>query len=705
MPLVQDGTFPSGYWNGACTLTVQADSGQTTPFAFTVAPLAYSGNAVAAFQTLVTNIQQDAHAQLASQAGTDAWGQVASELTPLIDQWAAQLTQMATNAGMSGTATLAMDLPVTSAPNPPVITVSGNDITNLVAFLNVAAPTLLTAQTSSQAQARVRSLRAYYNDDGSATCLIRNQQTFTVPTGQQTTFGHVYSACVENTEDSVQTQIAKLAGSVLFRLPLLGCQYPSLTDTPAMLGLIMALQRIANSNAILCNVVPIVFSGFEARQTPPQSTIPLGTLENTNNLGTHVYVNLSKNYDPATDPSIQSTLGKMLAGLFVQDLQSLASSLGCGALDSGTIQLLYKPLAAAETLAAGNLIQSFSSAFPLVVQAEVYKCDLADVEPADPFALNHRTDKEGTLPPYYFEGKEVGPTRLAIGAIPSNFILANDSGFAAPPPVAVDAPPAEVQDFLNRSYATVTVSNSPTLAVQEELAFVVNGAEPETEPAPGFCSPPYVIAGAYSVMPGQAPPIQCDNNNGVPTAYLPYGTAGTVTGVNNYGATAYVTATQNDTGYKYTVVIAASVASDPFSAGDGPFGGDVKISLLATNPAPAGGQTQVKIHGELNLSPPGFPDGIVMITDSKGNSAITNSQGNSMSSLSLYPGDNPSNFDYTADSTDSAINPVAIYVGMYANGAPPHSVSNTFSVTLTIEFLNVVRPAESFESPLPGLRH
>jgi hypothetical protein len=141
--------------------------------------------------------------------------------------------------------------------------------------------------------------------------------------------------------------------------------------------------------------------------------------------------------------------------------------------------------------------------------------------------------------------------------------------------------------------------------------------------------------------------------------------------------------------YKWTVVISSS-ASNPFPANSGgPFLGEAEIGLNATNPAPAGSTTKIQIDGQVNFSPPGFPDGILIIDDSKGNS---------VANLSLYSGDNPSNFSYVADSTNSSKSPVSIYVGLYAQGAP----SSTFSVTLTIQCLNSVRPADQQPSPPSG---
>jgi hypothetical protein len=112
VPFVSDSSFPDGYWDGSCTLTAQVDNRQTAPLSFTISALAYAGGPLAAFKTLVANIQQEAHAQFAAQAGTNAFGQVASALNPLVDQWAAQFSQMVSDIAANGMATLPLDVPV-----------------------------------------------------------------------------------------------------------------------------------------------------------------------------------------------------------------------------------------------------------------------------------------------------------------------------------------------------------------------------------------------------------------------------------------------------------------------------------------------------------------------------------------------------------------------------------------------------------------
>ena len=151
---------------------------------------------------------------------------------------------------------------------------------------------------------------------------------------------------------------------------------------------------------------------------------------------------------------MQAGLGSLLAFSFVNQLDSLASQLGCGSDFSAQVQSLLVPLTNSITDEAGKLIQTFASGFPTTERKEVYKCDLAEVYPHDKSALNRRKDREDpTQPPYYFEGKKLGPTQLDIIPYEGNFFLPTQystSGLAvgaySAPPLAINAP---VDEFLD----------------------------------------------------------------------------------------------------------------------------------------------------------------------------------------------------------------------------------------------------------------
>jgi hypothetical protein len=625
VPFVQDGSFPAGYWNGSCTLAVGADSGQSAPFKFNIAPLTYAGDPVAAFKTLVANLQQQAHAAFADQAGLDPFQQVAGALDPVIDQWAAQLNQMASDISANGTATVPVDVPTKSQPNPPTFTITRAQLTEVVAYLNASAPGMFVpARTPSLSHAKARAVApSSYHDDGSAACLIRDMK-----------IGPLYSQCLA----VAGSEAVDLALTSLLSSALNGCTVTA--NIPYLAG---KLLQIASSPQYVCGVLPVTWTGFFARQTPLQIDLPLGPANTSGNLGTHVMATLNK----AFSVSQQSAVGQQLVNIVVQALSGTAKASGCSSLVQPQIAGLFTPLMAAVGDAAGQYLAQVSAQYPTSYNAEVYKCDLSSVTPANPAELKPRPDLEQpTVAPYYFDGLQQGPALLTVRGYPGNFIFPASFGFYIAPP-----PPGSVPV----SQALANVDNRPKLEVINQSAYTYDADNPGEIPSPPLTvlTTPMPVVSTYSVGSGGL--------------FAPA------------SATAVVTPTGNNS-WKLSVVAAAYHDDNTYKA---QIQSHASLGVNAINQAPFGLKSHIMIDAKMDTTPVcpktplvcSFPQGQILVVDANGKST----------SVVLNSGSNP--FPLMVDSSASAGSPVFIEAGL-ENTPVAGGGTTTFRIDLTIQFLD-----------------
>jgi hypothetical protein len=627
VPFVQDTTFPAGYWQGACSLSAQADSGQSAPFAFTIAALTFVADPAAAFQTLVANLQQQAHTQFAAQAGVEPFDQVASLLDPMIDNWAALLNKMAGDVKANGTATMPLGIAMPSSPAPPTVTVTLKDLTNLVALLNTGAPNLFQTQFFSlHPRGLTPGAPSSYHDDASTSCLIRDPQ-----------IGPAYNVCVNQMDAAPLVSLFIEGDSAVSSALGGGCNFNA-----SFASIVANILWMASAPAFTCNVLPVTLSGF----SPAPPTVPLGTLEQTGNGGTKISVSLTKNWDPASNP----LASEILSGFF-QHLYSVASRNQCDSSAVAQINSLQQQFTDAITSEIGTLLSTTSAKYPSQVTSTVYKCDLSTVTPQDLSALNHRIDREdNTIPPYYFEGRRTGSTSLIVIPYLGNFITTSPEGFDSP---GIGSP---------AYYVPLTVTGGPTLSIGSQLAAVYDETKKKIPVAIQFMRPVAVggqvcISAESAGNEGEVPPTStCGLTSSPPSAFVAIDPQGGNT-------------------WKVTVQVSGSF----------PNMGLAQIDLLASNPPQFGTTSHIQINGTLGLATdcsanaPNciFPDGVMTIDDRHSN----------VQTVSLYSGDKAPNPSFTVDSSDSGRNPVDIYVGIMANGGEAGPSPN-FYVTFTIQYLN-----------------
>jgi hypothetical protein len=463
-----------------------------------------------------------------------------------------------------------------------------------------------------------------YSDDGSKACLIRDP-----------VIGQAYSTCINALarSGSDPSDLHDMPGYLGHKAIGADCKtnFGLATVANFLLGMIDAPR-------FTCNVAPVTFSSFAA--VPP--TLPMGTLEQTNNGGTNISVTLAKNWDPATSPLAAAVLKGFQAGM-----EYTAGHFNCGAAGATAINNFIQQLTDVVTSEIATILKTASAQYPSQVTSKVYKCDLADLTPQDSSALNHRTDREDqTNPPYYFEGRKTGGTSLIAIPYPGNFIIPDANGF----------------DYVNapgngKVYVPLTVNGGPSLSIGAQLAATYDPTG--AIPVAAQFNPPIPVGGPVCISPASAegaPPVSC-GSSGPPSAFVT---------INPQGGNTW----------KVTVQVSGAY----------PLDGLAQIDLLAFNPPQFGPTSHIQVTGTLSLQNPGcagaptctFPDGIMMVDD-------PNAKGG-MQTISLYSGDMAPNPNITVDSSKGTI---GIYAGLMVNGitanGPP---SPPFSVTFTIQFLN-----------------
>ncbi len=139
---------PPGYLSGAATVAVATPAGKSAAVPFTVTELSYPGDAVADFTTWAGQLDQGVQSSLAQQrayegSGFTGFADFTDVLGGAASQYAAMIEKIGNDVQAGGTATVPIDLPTVSTPAPQTVTVTRQDLVNLMALranLEAAAP-------------------------------------------------------------------------------------------------------------------------------------------------------------------------------------------------------------------------------------------------------------------------------------------------------------------------------------------------------------------------------------------------------------------------------------------------------------------------------------------------------------------------------------------------------------------------------------
>ncbi|MCC6131616.1 MAG: hypothetical protein IT186_16990 [Acidobacteria bacterium] len=138
VPLLPNSSSPGGLLTGPASVSVEYPNTVSTPTAFTLEAPARVADPSSAFLAILEELVSSGKANLAAQQGVpDAEaGDAGARLATLLDTYAEDLRKMALDIAANGSASVRLDIPSTAQPEPPVETVTKDDLSVFVAYLS-----------------------------------------------------------------------------------------------------------------------------------------------------------------------------------------------------------------------------------------------------------------------------------------------------------------------------------------------------------------------------------------------------------------------------------------------------------------------------------------------------------------------------------------------------------------------------------------
>lgn len=143
VPILQDTAFPNGYRSGAVTLAVETAERKSGTIPFTVTPLSFPGDPIVAFRAFLDETFNGVRSRFATIRTVPGWNAAAqSTLESSVGAYEQLLRKLADDLTASPSATLAVQPPDETEPNPATATVTRGDVAVLMALVtNLRAST------------------------------------------------------------------------------------------------------------------------------------------------------------------------------------------------------------------------------------------------------------------------------------------------------------------------------------------------------------------------------------------------------------------------------------------------------------------------------------------------------------------------------------------------------------------------------------